>query len=119
MNHMSKWIVRVTYNRVDNLKVVDKIPKGYQIWNIGGMGEFPTYLPLCVVYPGTYTVQLDKLLAIDLHDAKKARMLARCSSLTGSCNLKQAMKNLKKKCYSKEEKRMIEEAIPLLESISE
>ena len=116
---MSKWIVTVINKRVDNFKLVDKIPRGYQIWNIGSIEGFPTFLPLCRCYPGTYKVMLDKLLAIDLGSEDKVRLLTRCSSMTGASNIKQAKSRLKKPFRNLSEKELVESVLPLLESISE
>lgn len=54
----------------DIFEVVDHVPLGYQVWNIGkNMPE--GYLPLCRAIPGTYRVEVDTLKAIKIDGAQK------------------------------------------------
>lgn len=50
--------------------VVDHVPYGYQIWNIG-KNMIDGYLPLCKVIPGTHSVEPDTLKAIKIEGAQK------------------------------------------------
>lgn len=51
------------HGRTDIYEVVDKIPKGYEVWNIGNHAP-KGYLPLCLRVAGTYTIQPNALKAL-------------------------------------------------------
>lgn len=54
----------------DIFEIVDYVPLGYQIWNIGK--NMPDgYLPLCRPIPGTYKIEPDTLKAIKIDGAQK------------------------------------------------
>lgn len=56
-------------------KIVDSVPSGYIIWNIGD--NMPGgYLPLCEVFKGTYDVNTDTLKAIKLERAQEVLDIA-------------------------------------------
>ena len=46
--------------------VVDKVPNGYIIWNIGKNMGSDEYIPFCRVIPGTFSIIPETLLAVKL-----------------------------------------------------
>ena len=94
--------------------VVDSIPDGYEVWNIGGIEGMPYYMPLCICYSGTYTVQLDKLLAIKVPETDR-KVMEKCSMRTGAGNLAEAKRLMKCKHIKKETLALLELAMPLFE----
>lgn len=54
----------------NTFEIVNHVPLGYQIWNIGK--NMPDgYLPLCRVIPSMYRVEADTLKAIKIDGAQK------------------------------------------------
>ena len=53
------------YGTTYKFEVVDKIPFGYIVWNIGD-NMVPGYLPVCMTKPGTYEIRPETLKAIAL-----------------------------------------------------
>ena len=51
-------------------QLVDSVPLGYEIWNIG-KNMVPGYLPLCRMTPGTYSVEVETLKAIRIDGAER------------------------------------------------
>ena len=58
-------------------EIVDSIPKGYVIWNIGRNMK-DGYLPLCEVYEGTYHIKVETLKAIKLEKAQEVLEVVGC-----------------------------------------
>ena len=52
------------YGTTYSFEIVDKIPKGYEVWNINFDELGNGYVPLCQVYDGTYDVIKSTLKAI-------------------------------------------------------
>lgn len=50
-------------------EVVDKIPEGYEVWNIN-FDNMCGFIPLCKCYEGTYNVITSALKAIYVEDKK-------------------------------------------------
>lgn len=46
-------------------EIVERVPMGYQIWNIG-KNMIDGYLPLCRVIPGTFSIEPETLKVITL-----------------------------------------------------
>lgn len=57
------------YGKTYEFEIVNSIPKGYKIWNIG-KNMVDGYLPICQVYPGTYSVVVETLKAIKFSEAQ-------------------------------------------------
>ena len=95
-------------------RVVETIPDGYSVWNIGGIEGSPNYMPLCICYSGTYSVQLDKLLAIKVPETDR-KVMEKCSMRTGAGNLAEAKRLMKYKHIKKEMLVLLELALPLFE----
>lgn len=112
------WITEVTnWGDKRQYQVVDKIPDGYDVWNIAGINGNPEYLPLCVCYEGTYTVMIDRLLAIKIPEADQKIMYA--SSMWGAGNLIKARRLLKRKNLNQRTRERIEKALPLFEKYTD
>ena len=56
------------YGTTYTFEIVDKIPKGYKIWNIDFNNMAGSLIPLCKCYEGTYNVIPDQLKAIAVED---------------------------------------------------
>ena len=63
------------YGTVYSFDVVDKIPKGYEVWNIDFDNLGSGYVPLCQVYEGTYDIIKSTLKAIYIADAEERSIL--------------------------------------------
>lgn len=59
-------------------EIVENVPKGYEIWNIG-KNMIDGYLPLCQVIEGTYSINPDTLKAIKVEDAQVILSVGFCS----------------------------------------
>ena len=59
-------------------EIVESVPKGYEIWNIG-KNMIDGYLPLCQVIEGTYSINPDTLKAIKVEDAQVILSVGFCS----------------------------------------
>ena len=80
------------WGRIDKFEVVDKIPSGYEIWNIPEMKGYEEYLPLCEVFEGTRNVNLDTLKAIKVGSSDAN--VVRKASMQGFNNLKSTQRYL-------------------------
>ena len=60
------------YSNNQQYKIVDKIPKGYSIWNIGSKNMIDDYLPLCEpIEKDSYSINPNTLKAIKVNGAKE------------------------------------------------
>ena len=94
--------------------VVDKIPGDYLVWNVAGIEGHPDYLPLCIVYPGTYSVMTNLLLAIKM-PKEEQKILRDCSGIAGAGNLEKCRDLLKRKNVKPRIRKLAEKALPLFE----
>ena len=108
INEVNKWGKEYSY------KIVSKIPQNYNIWNIEGIEKHPEYLPLCVTFPGTYTVLTDSLLAIRMSEEDQ-KILHKCSIRTGASNLAKCKRLLKRKNLKQSTRDLVMAALPLFE----
>ena len=109
INEVTKWGDRRQYT------VVDKIPDGYSVWNIAGIEDHPEYLPLCICYGGTYTVIMDRLLAIKVPADEQKIM--HDSTAWGGGSLKIIQRKLNRNLNQRTRVRF-EKALPLFEKYS-
>ena len=65
---MEKITVKTRYNE-HTFEIIDHVPAGYQIWNIG-KNMTDGYLPLCKVIPNSYDVEINTLKAIKMDGAQ-------------------------------------------------
>ena len=63
------------YGTIYNFEVVDRIPKGYQVWNIDFDNLGNGYVPLCQVYEGTYNIIKNTLKEIRVENAEERRII--------------------------------------------
>lgn len=99
-------------------KIADKIPHGYRIWNVNGIEGHPGYCPVCVLYSGTYAVQIDKLVAVPMSENDRKLML-RCSMRTGCGSLKSVQEALASKRTAPNCRELLQQALPLFEKYTE
>lgn len=57
------------YGTIYDFEIVEKIPAGFEIWNIGGLGE---YIPVCQTISGSCNVDITTLKAIRLTENEVA-----------------------------------------------
>ncbi len=99
-------------------EVVEKIPKGFEVWNIGEIGG-GEYIPICQVVNGTYSVRVETLKAIKLSKEEVA-ILAKAASagIKTVSDAKRKLSRSAKTAYAKENQRRAEKALPILERIT-
>lgn len=68
------------YGITYTFEIVDKIPKGYVIWNIDFDLMADGLVPLCQVQPGTFNVVIDTLKAIRISDVSVRELLSKAVS---------------------------------------
>lgn len=128
VNKMKKTIISKTLWNTDIFEVVNKIPVGYFIWNIGDNMGHDDYIPLCEnLYQGLkksdpeyYSINQDTLKAIKL-DLKEVKLLRKAASY-GICSKKNALSAIKrnaKSSYQKRKKTLAEQTINIFERITE
>jgi hypothetical protein len=99
-------------------EVVNKIPTGYEIWNIG-KNMVDGYIPLAEV--DGYEVNPETLKAIRIEDAQELDLLRNCASY-GVNNLDRCRKALKyqRRGYIKKRQRALaEQSIKYFEELTE
>ena len=84
--------------RAWKFEIVDKIPKGYQVWCIGENMKSDIYVPLCQVKPNSYDIIPETLKAIAMKPEEvKIVMKAATRGLRARTELaKQAREIIKK-----------------------
>ena len=68
------------YGTTYKFDVVNKIPKGYEVWNIDFNRLGDGYVPLCQVYEGTYNIIKSTLKAIRIDSAEEREIIKRAVS---------------------------------------
>lgn len=103
---------------VNTFEVVDYVPLGYQIWNIG-KNMVDGYLPLCRAIPGTYAVEPDTLKAIKVEGAEKV-----LAAIGGGQNTVKAMeryiaryKNAQPGSWPHRQIQRMQEALPIMKQL--
>lgn len=94
-------------------EVVDVVPKGYSVWNIGHH-MVDGYVPLCEVYEGTYNIIPTTLKTIKLNEARK---LLEYASYSGCTTLKECERYLKRKHKDAYRERYATLLLPLLKKL--
>lgn len=103
------------YGTIYIFEIVDKIPAGFEIWNIGGLGE---YIPLCES-GNPASVNIGTLKAIKLN-AKEVKILNSAAG-EGDKTAKKARSTLKRVAKTTAMRRRQEKArkaLPILERIT-
>lgn len=107
-------ITHTALSTTHTFEIVNKMPKGYIIWNIGENME-DGYLPICEIKSG-FEINPDTLKAIRFENKDELALLRKCAC-RGIVDLKSASKALKlKKNIRKKE--LAEQAIKILETIA-
>lgn len=99
-------------------EIVDFVPPGYQIWNIG-KNMIDGYLPLCRVIPGTFSIEPETLKAIKIDGAQKI-----LAAINGGQNTIESMeryikryRNAKPGTWSYLQVEKMKEALPIMRQI--
>lgn len=100
-------------------ELVDFVPRGYKIWNIGA-NMIDGYLPLCMpISAGSYSINPDTLKAIRIDGAQDV-----LAAIGGGQNTIQAMekyikryKDAKPGTYSYTQVKRMENALPIMRQI--
>ena len=94
-----KTITSTAFGITDVFEIVEKIPSGFYVWNIGDNMKHDDYIPLaCDLFPddkNDYTIDRDNLKAIHLTPEKVMRL--RRAASYGIGNLKKCESVLKSK----------------------
>ena len=94
---MAKIIIDRDYGRKDVFEIVDKIPEGYSIWQVPPIRGHENFLPLCVCYSGTFSVQMDKLKAIRVDNDRDRDFIKRFAMRSGCGNYAETENYLKRR----------------------
>lgn len=68
------------YGTTYKFEIVDKIPKGYEVWNIDFNKLGGGYVPLCQVYEGTYNIIKSTLKAIKIDNEEERKIIKKAVS---------------------------------------
>lgn len=96
-------------------EVVDKIPAGFEIWNIGGLGE---YIPICEIgNPASVNTRTLKAIKLNTEEVN----ILNTAAGKGDKTLKKAKNTLKRVAKTATMRRRQEQArkaLPILERIT-
>ena len=99
-------------------EIVERVPMGYQIWNIG-KNMIDGYLPLCRVIHGTFSIEPETLKAIKIDGAQKI-----LAAIGGGQDTIEAMekyikryRNAKPGTWSYRQVKRMKEALPIMRQI--
>lgn len=99
-------------------EVVDKIPAGFEVWNIPEIAN-GEYIPICETIKGTYSIRVDTLKAVKLDKNEVAILHAAASA--GVKTIKSAKSTLARTAKSgimKRKQAFAEKALPILARIT-
>ena len=104
------------YGKTYIFEVVEKIPSGFEVWNIGEIGN-GEYIPICQAVD--YDVNVKTLKAIKL-SKEEVTILSKAASagIKTVTDAKRKLSRVAKTTYAKENKRRAERALPILERIT-
>lgn len=103
------------YGTVYRFEIVDRIPSGYLVWNIGDHMH-DGFIPLTMLKPGTYEIRSDTLKAIALPPEEVA--LLRKAAARGIDSKKHAAIAVKRR-KNPAEVALAEKALEIFERISD
>lgn len=95
--------------------IVDKVPNGYIIWNIGNYMGTPDYVPFVQLFPNTYSVVEDTMLAVKL--PREEVKLLRDVAGRGNTDLKTMRKRINRHAKYDYPVAILEEAYKILERV--
>lgn len=104
------------YGETYIFEVVEKIPSGFEIWNISEIGG-GEYIPICQTVnhnTNTETLKAIKLSKEDVSVLQKAAS----SGIKTISKAKRTLSRTAKTAYAKENQRRAEKALPILERIT-
>ena len=96
-------------------EVVESVPKGFRIWNIG-KHMIDGYLPLCELIGNTYNINPDTLKAIKMENAQ----VILSAVGYGYCEkdgINEMIENLKNRECTSREAELIQQALPYMKDI--
>lgn len=105
------------YGTTYDFEIVEKIPYGFEVWNIPEIGN-GEYIPICQSVD--YNVNVNTLKAIKLNKSEVA-ILSKAAD-AGIDMVKKAKRTISrtaKTAYAIENQKMAEKALPILERITE
>lgn len=91
---MNKYSFNNGYGTIYNFDIVEKIPAGMQVWNIGENMKNDNLIPFCFTVPATYEIIPENLKAVYL-PIIDAQILRRAAG-RGICDIKSAKKFIKR-----------------------
>lgn len=99
-------------------EVVEKIPAGFEVWNIPEIGN-GEYIPICEVIKGTYSVRTETLKAIRLNK-EEVKMLHQAASEGDKTvkNIRTTLKRVAKTAAMRRRQEKARKALPILERIT-
>ena len=103
------------YGTVYTFEIVDRIPEGYEIWNISD-DKIKGYLPLCQCYPNTYHIIPETLKAIKMPE-EDIKFLHKHSVRYGWSSAERIRKAINR-VKDESRRRNAEHALELLEKFS-
>lgn len=106
--------------RPRTFEIVDKIPPGFTVWNIGAHMGTPEYIPLCQpADTGIRNIRTDTLKAIKLKPAEVMTLRAAAGYGVDSKSAAQkAINRPAKSAMQKQKKQLAERALPIFERIT-
>lgn len=97
-------------------EIVEKIPTGFEIWNIGELGE---YIPVCRTVNGSYNVDISTLKAIKLSESEVITLNRAAGSGVKTLKIaKNTLSRVAKSAGMKRKQLLAEKAFPILEKIT-
>jgi hypothetical protein len=106
----------MTTYKIENytFEIVEKIPEGYEVWNIGRHMQSDELVPLCQVFAGTYNINPETLKAIKMLPAEAA-VIKKIVGRYDLGSVKACRKYLKRKTIKANRKIAAEKALAILE----
>ena len=113
-----------TFGAITSYEVVEKIPAGFYVWNIGENMGTDEYIPLCeMLHPEDkkdYSINPDTLKAIKLNpDDVKILREAASYGADNKQNSEKALRREPKSYMAKKKYELAKKALPIFEKISE
>lgn len=96
-------------------EVVEKIPEGFEIWNIGGLGE---YIPICEAgNPASVNISTLKAIKLNAEEVKILNSAAGKGDKTAK-KAKSTLKRVAKTATMRRRQENARKALPILERIT-
>lgn len=109
-------LVNNGYGTIYNFEIVEKMPNGFEVWNIPEIGN-GEYIPICQSVD--YNVNTKTLKAIKLSKEDVAILSKAASAgIKTILGAKKKLSRVAKTAYAKENQKRAEKALPILEKIT-